>query len=93
MSEPEVRREASLLTIIGLSHAKHVADRATRRVPDDNHPVFQAAVADDSTFAVVLASVYDLYGRSVKHDQGILEVEAALSESLLSLGWIEGQAH
>ena len=82
-----------MLTIIGLSHAEHVADRATRRVSDDNHPVLQAAVADDSTFTVVHARVFDLYGRSFKHDQSIFEVKAALSESLLSLGWIERQAH
>ena len=93
MSEPKVRREASLLTIIGLSHAEHVAIRATRRVPNDYQSVFQASVADDSTFAVVLARVFDLDRRPFEDDQGILEVETALYERLLSLGWIVGQAH
>lgn len=87
MSEPKVRREASLLTIIGLSHAEHVANRATRRVPDDDHTVFEAAVADDSTFAVVPTRVFNLDGRTFKDDQGVFEIEAALFESLLS--WLD----
>ena len=93
MSEPKVRREASLLTIIGLSHAEHVAIRATRRVPNNYQSVFQASVADDSTFAVVLARVFDLDCRPFEDGQGIFEVETALDERLLSLGWIVGQAH
>ena len=93
MSEPKVRREARLLTIIGLSHAEHVAIRATRRVPNDYQSVFQTSVADESTFAVVLARVFDLDCRSFKDDHGIFEVETALDKRLLSLGWIVGQAH
>jgi hypothetical protein len=92
-SEPEVRREAILFTFIGLSHAEHVANRPTRRVPDDNHPAFQHAKADDSKFAVVLAPVFHLNCRSVEDDQGVFKVQAAFSESLLSLGLVVGQAH
>jgi hypothetical protein len=93
MSEPKVRREASLLTIIGLPHAEYVANRATRCVPDDDHPTFEVAIADDSRFAVVFAPVFHLDGRSFKHDQGICKVESALSESPLSLCGIVGQSH
>jgi tetratricopeptide (TPR) repeat protein len=92
-SEPEVRREAILFTFIGLSHAEYVANCPTRRVPDDNHPAFQHAKADDSKFAVVLALVFHLNCRSVEDDQGVFKVQAAFSESLLSLGLVVGQAH
>jgi hypothetical protein len=92
-SEPKVRREASLLTMIGLSHAEHVANRATRCVPNDNHSVFQMAVANDPGFAVVFASVLNLDGCSIEDGQGVLKVETALSEGLLSFGWIEGHSH
>ena len=37
-SDPEVRREAGLLTVVGLSHAEDVAHRATRGVADDYQP-------------------------------------------------------
>ena len=93
MSEPKVRREAGLLTIISLSYAEYVANRATRGISNDYHPIFKSAVADDSAFAVVLARVVDLDCGSLEDDQGIFEVEAALLERPLSLGRIEGQTH
>lgn len=93
MSEPKVRREACLFTIVGLSHAEHVAIRATQGVPNDYQSTFQASVADDSTFTVVLAPVFDLDCRAFEDDQGIFEVETALDKRLLSLGWIVGQDH
>ena len=82
-----------MLTIICLSHAEHVANRATRRVSDDDHPVLQEAVADDSALSVVFSRVFNLDRRTFKDGQCVFEVEAALSESLLSLGWIKGEAH
>jgi hypothetical protein len=82
-----------LLTIIGLSHAEHVANRATRCVSDDDHPPSQQSVADDSALAVVLARVVNLDGRAFKDERGVFKVEAPLTQSLLSLGRIEGEAH
>jgi hypothetical protein len=82
-----------LLTIIGLSHAEHVAIRATRRVPDDYKSVFQDPVADDSTLAVVLARVFDLDSGALEDDQRIFEVKTSLDQRLLSLGRVVGQMH
>jgi hypothetical protein len=82
-----------LLTVVGLSHAEDVANRATRRVSDDDQSVSEATVADDPALAVVPAGVVHLDGRSSKDDQSIFEVEPALSQCLLSLGWVEGQSH
>lgn len=79
--------------MIGLSHAEHVAIRATRRVPNDYQSIFQASVADDSTFAVVLARVFDLDCQPFEDEHGIFKVKTALDERLLSLGWIVAQAH
>src|SRR5450432_3748416 len=59
-SDFEVRCETGLLTGIGLSHAEDVANRATRRVADNHHPAFQGAVANDSSLAIALTSVFDL---------------------------------
>ncbi len=70
-----------------------MANRATRRVSDDDHPVLQEAVADDSALSVVFSRVFNLDRRTFKDGQCVFEVEAALSESLLSLGWIKGEAH
>jgi hypothetical protein len=70
-----------------------VANRATPRVPDDDHPALQLAVADHSTFAVILAPVFNLDCRSFKDAQGIFKVKTSLSQSLFSLGRIEAQAH
>ena len=82
-----------MLTIIGLSHAEHVAIRAARRVPNDNQSVFEASVADDSTFTVVLARVLDLDCRTFEDDRSVFEVEAALDESPFALCWIVCQMH
>jgi hypothetical protein len=93
MSEPKVRREASLLTIIGLSHAEHVANRATRRVSDDDHPACQEAIADDSALSVVLSRVFNLDGRTFKDRHCVSKVETTLRESLFLLSWIKGDSH
>lgn len=79
--------------MIGLSHADYVAIRATRRVPDDYKPTIQKPLADDSTFTVVLARVFDLDGGAFEDGQRIFEVKPALGQSLRSLGWTIGQMH
>jgi hypothetical protein len=93
MSEPKVRREASLLTIIGLSHAEHVANRATRRVSDDDHPACQEAITDDSALSVVPSRIFNLDGRTFKDRHCVSEVETTLHESLFSLSLIKGDSH
>ena len=93
MSEPKVRREASLFTIIGLSHAEHVANRATRRVSDDDHPACQEAIADDSALSVVLSRVFNLDGRTFKDRHCVSEVETTLRKSPISLRLIKGDSH
>jgi hypothetical protein len=82
-----------LLTIICLSHAEDVANRATRRVPHDNHSTLQQAETDHPDFTVVLAPVFDLDGEAFEDKQGVLKIKAALMESLLSPRGIKGQAH
>jgi len=93
MSEPEVGRETGLLTIIGLSHAEDMARCATLRVTNDDKTTVQAAVADDSSLAVVLPCVLDLDSDTLEHDSGILKVKAAVSKGSVSLGLIIGDAH
>jgi hypothetical protein len=63
-SEPKVRREAVLLTSIGLSHAEDVAIRATRGVADDDQASFKLALAEHPNLAIVLARALDLDGQA-----------------------------
>lgn len=70
-----------------------MANRATRRVSDDNHSTFQTTVTDDPRLAVVFASVFDLHSRPFENRQRIFKVETALRKSPVSLGWIERQTH
>ena len=93
MSEPEVGRETGLLTIIGLSHAEDMAFCATLRVPNDDETTVQAAVADDSSLAVVLPCVFDLDSDSFEDGCGIFKVKAAVSQGSISLALIIGDAH
>jgi hypothetical protein len=82
-----------LLTIIGLSHAEDVAYRATRGEADHNDTSVQEAVADDSTFTIVLAFINDLNRDAGKDNSSVLEVQASFRKSLLSLGRIVGDTH
>ena len=93
MSEPEVGRETGLLTIIGLSHAEDMARCATLRVPNDDETTVQAAVADDSSLAVVLPCVFELDSDSFEDGCGIFKVKAAVSQGSISLALIIGDAH
>ena len=93
MSEPEVGREAGLLTVIGLSHAENVACRFTLGVPDGNNSAVQASVADDPLLTVILPGVLEFNGGAFEHEPGIIEVEASLKQCLVALGLIEGDLH
>ena len=85
-SEPKVRREAGLLTIVGLSHAEDVTHRATRGVADDHQAVPQHSKAEDPGLPVVPPLVFDLGGQSIEDQCGILEVKSAVGQSPLALG-------
>lgn len=92
-SEPEVRREAGLLTIVGLSHAEDVAGRATRGVAHHDDSAVQKAVADDAAFTIVLALIDDLDRGAGEVHRCILKIQAAFSKGLVALDRIEGDAH
>lgn len=92
-SEPKVRREAGLLTVVGLSHAENVANRATRGVADNYQPTCEQTKADDSAFTVVLAQVFDLDRHSLENQFGVLEIQTTLSECTSTFDRIVGDAH
>lgn len=92
-SDPEVRREAGLLTIVGLSHAEDMALRATRGVPHNHHSAFQLAEADDATFTVLLANILDLDRHALEDKSCVLEVQATIIKRLLAFGRIVGDSH
>lgn len=92
-SEPKVRGEAVLFTIIGLSHAEDVAHGTPWRVPNNDESIVQPAEADDSALSVVLAHIVNLDGRSFEDDRSICEVEPAVPQRLVALGRIKGNAH
>ena len=92
-SEPEVRRETGLLTIVCLSHAEDVASRATRGIADYHEPAGQQPEAQDSAFTIVPARILDFDRQALEDNDGVLEIQAPLCERLLALGGIVGYAH
>ncbi len=82
-----------MLTIVCLSHAEDVANRATRGVADDNHAAFEHAVTDDASFTLVLARAFDLDGCAFEYQYGIVEIEAAIGQGSHSLRWIASDTH
>ncbi len=92
-SDFKVRADTSLLAFIGFSHAEDVADCSSWRVTDHDEATGQVAEADHARLAVVLAGVLDLEGETGKDSRGILEVEAALIQRLLSFGRVIANAH
>ena len=92
-SDFEVRREASLLTIICLSHAEDVANRATRGIANDNRTTFEHAVADDASLAIVFARVFDLYCHAFEYEQRVFEVKAPFRQCPGSLRRVVSNSH
>ena len=82
-----------MLTIVGLSHAEDVANRATRGVADDDKPAAKQAEAQNSAFTVLLARVLDLNRQSSEDGSGVFKIQAPFGERLLALGWIVGDTH
>jgi hypothetical protein len=70
-----------------LSHAKHMAIRATRRVTNHDDPTTQHAEADDSGFAVPLPAVLDFKCRSSEDNLGVLENLTRAPQEWLSASW------
>jgi hypothetical protein len=60
MSEPKERREAGLLTVVGLSHAEDVARRAKRGAADSCQATREKAIADDAAFTVLSSRILEL---------------------------------
>lgn len=92
-SEPEVRREAFFLTVVGLSHAEDVAHRATRGKADHYEPALQPSVADDPAFTVILSKVLDFDGNATEYKDGILEIQSTLPQGPCSLCRIVADSH
>lgn len=82
-----------MLTIVGLSHAEDVTNRATRGVAYNDDSAMQEAIADDAAFTVVLSIIHDLDRCAGKDQSSVFEVQAALGEGLVALGGIVGDAH
>ncbi len=70
-----------------------MAIRATRRVTDNNHTVTEHAEADESSFAVVLAHIFDLEVGAVEDMLGILEVQASSRKRCFTLYRIVACCH
>jgi len=92
-SEPEERRDARFLAVIGFPHAKDVAIRATRRVTHHNDPSMKDTKADDSRFAVTPTRILNLESRASKNKYRILKIKSALSKGGCSFPRIEGNYH
>ena len=92
-SEPKVRREAGLFTVVGLSHAEDVANRATRGIADHHEAACQQTEAEDAAFAIVLACVLNLDRHALKDRFGVLEVQAPFGQCPFAFCGIVGDAH
>ena len=92
-SEPKIRREAGLFTIVGLSHAEYVTVFATRGVADHDNSAVQQAVADDAEFAVILSIINQLDRCAREDEGGILKVQSSLSKGSGALGGVVGDRH
>ncbi len=82
-----------MLTVVGLSHAEDVANRATRGVADYDKPASEQAEAEDSAFTIVLTRVLDLDGDTLEDNRSVLEVQTSFSQRSFAFGQIEGDAH
>ena len=92
-SEPKVRGEACLFTIICLSHAKYVALCATLGVANHHHASIKLAVADDPLFTIVSTRIFNLDGQSFKHGYSIRKVQSAICNCSFTFRRIVGNTH
>ncbi len=92
-SDFKERRDASLFAFIGFPHAENVTIRATRRVAQDNQPLFQQAIANNSLLTVVPSCVFNLKCDTSEDQLSICEVQPTFSQCYCALGRIEGDCH
>ena len=88
-----MRCETSLLTVVGLSHAKDMTRCATLGVPDDHQSTSKQPIADDTCLAIVLPLVFDLGGQSIEDQHCVIKVQPSTCQCYLAFGWIVGYAH
>ena len=62
-------------------------------VTDDRKPAAQDAETHDPAFAVVMPNIFDLIDRTRKNQRRLGEIEPAVAQRRLSLGWIESDLH
>jgi predicted SpoU family rRNA methylase len=91
-SDFKVRREERFFTIVGLSHAEYVANRAASSVADYDQATGQQPVADDAGLAVVPALVFELNRRTLEDEGGIFKVQTAFRQCLRPLGGSKSRA-
>ncbi len=92
-SEPKVRGEACLFTIICLSHTKNMAHRAARGIADNHHASGQQAVANDPLFTIVLARIFNFDSQAIEHDNRVFKIQSTICQSLFTFGGIIGDVH
>jgi hypothetical protein len=92
-SDPDVRRETGLFTIVCLSHAEDMALCATRGISHHNHSALQLAEADDAALTVFLADILELDRHPLEDKGSVLEVQATLIKGLLAFDRIEGDSY
>jgi hypothetical protein len=66
---------------------------ATRGVANDYQTPTEKTEADDSRLSVPIPGVFGFCSQSVKDVLGILEIQAAIDQGPLALGWVEGDLH
>ncbi len=92
-SEPKVRCETGLLTIVCLSHTEDVANRATRGIANYHEPARKQTEAENSAFTIVFALVFDFNRHAFEDYLGVFEVQATFRKCSVALGWVVGDSH
>ena len=83
-----------MLTIIGLSHAEDMANRATGGVSDYHQPALKAAIADDdSSLTVIFAQVLNFHRVAFEDVQSVLNVQPPFFQRPLALVGVIGNAY
>ena len=82
-----------MFTMVGLSHAEHMAAGAAWGVSDDHQPVVQLSEANDPQFSIGLACVLDFGSLPGKDQCRVLEVKPTIGECPGPLDRIIGDIH
>jgi hypothetical protein len=92
-SDLKERGDERFFAVIGFSHTEHMAIRATRCVTNDDHAIPEHAIANDSSFAIVLTRVFRLKVGRFEDKTRVLKVQLSLSKRLGTLDGIVGNGH